>query len=934
MSTSLRLLLVCSLNIVSVMADVATPATKSPPLPDSPIVAEDPDDGKEDSTESAAAAAPRPDPTANKFWQALKLLESKTSAEQATGRKMLQEASDLEYTHAQALLGNCHLAGSHGFPKDVRKAANLFRLAAERGNAYAMVSLGSCLATGTGARRDDAKASVWLTAALAPTADYTRPAPPDGFMRDSDRPGGQVAGELAVDPIHNTQASAHFLLAQIDARQGKALEAQAHYVAAANAGADGQSGIYQAAVEAALNYALGRGIPRDKEKARAMLDQSRRLNARMGVNLIHNYVSLKIVDDFAVADLEESVTEAQAGQQSALQFQIAQSLADKKSKDYNAAEAAQWYELAAENGQVWAMLQLAFMHARGDLGVADPVKAFQWFERAGRGDKPKHYVGVANLAICYQNGLGTARDTEKAQFLFRKHRNADIVCYLGTIGQCPASVVALEEEVSLNQTWAKQKNDAHAQYLLGLRLLGGWGLKPDFNEAVRWFKKSAHANHGGSLNQLGYLYEFNGYAMGESSPAKARKLIIDYYRKGSDAGDLDAMANYANMLVQGDGVFHDTTKAESIYLQCLKIDPEHARSHNNLAAIYADRLRQVINSVDSDSIETNRSLMLKHYEESNRLKFAYAAANLGELYYTGVLVPKDLASAYRHFEDAAEWGLPAAHYSLGFMHEHGEGVPVTYTEAAYHYRLAALEGHIPSLRRLVNFYLTGTGVSLDFDRAAYWLGYMVRLNQFDALPSIADVLLKKGEYEQAVKLLKQLVDLPNPTIAGYAHERLSLCYRAGEGVKKNPKRAEQHLKLAIEMGNGTALATLAHRHMAAGRVAEAIDTFTRAAKTSNQAAFNLGQIYYFGTNVPVDRALAMKYLRQAARDNNRDAQFFLAGTTFNNETDAPTLDEAIALALKAEGLGHPKAADLREKLERRRKVDLSRPEENSRSRSS
>ncbi len=910
------------------------PPPAKPPTPAGATAAPEADETDDDKA-TAVTAGPKPDPAADKFWQAIKLLESKLPADVTAGRAALQESSDLEFSHAQVLLGNCHLSGSYGFAKDPRKAANLFRLAAERGNAFAKVSLGTCYATGTGVKQDNEKAAAWLTAALAADADFSRPTLPANFVKEATASSGsQVAGELANDPVNGSLATAHFLLAQINVRLNKPAEAQTHYVAAATAGPDGRSGIYQAAVEAALNYAFGKGIPRDLAKAREMLDQSRRLNARMGVNLIHNYVSLKIIDDFAVADLEESVTEAGAGQQSVLQYQIAETLADKKSKDYNAAEAAQWYELAAENGQVWAMLQLAFLHAQGALGRPDPVKAFQWFEKAGGGDKPKHYVGVANLAICYQNGLGTPQDTAKAQALFKKHRTVDIVCYLGTIGQCPTAVVTLEDEVALNQLWAKKKNDPHAQYLLGKRYAYGWGLSANLAEAVSWFKKSAQANHGGALCQMGLYYEFNPQAVGAAWSEKRLVTAREYYRKGGEAGDVDAMANYANMLFRGQGIPRDLDKAEAILLQCLKLDPLHARSHSNLGVLYEERLRKVVNTIDAASIQTNRSLMLQHYEESSRLKFAYAALNLGELYYAGALVPQDYRKAYRHFEDAAEWGLPIAHYHLGYMHEYGQGVPITYTEAAYHYRLAALEGHVPSLRRLVGFFLTGTGVSLDFDRAAYWLNYMVRLNQIDALPSIADVLIKKREYEQAVKLLKVLVDLPDPMISGYAHERLSLCYRAGEGVKKNLKTAEKHLKLALEKGNGNALTTLAHRQIEEGKTAEALVSFNRAAATSSQAAFNLGQMYFFGTNVAVDRPQALKFLRRAADNSNSDAQYFLAGLTWNREPDAPGVDEAIALAIKAENLGHPKATILREKLEKRRKEQNSRPEENSRARAS
>lgn len=901
--------------------------------PDLVPAASNQDEGDKDSTKVTES---QPDPSGGKFWEAIKLLESKESAKVAAGRAALQEESDHEYAHAQVLLGNCYLSGSYGFDKDARKAVNLFRLAAERGNAFAKVSLGSCYATGTGVRKDDAKAAEWLTSALTAHADYSRPIPSAEFSKNFERPGSEVAGELASDPVSSSQATAHFLLGQINTRLNKPGEAQTHYVAAATAGPDGRSGIYQAAVEAAVNYAFGKGTPRDPAKANEMLELSRRLGARMGVSLIHNYVSLKIVDEFAVADLEEEVTQAGAGNQSAVQYQIAQTLADKKSKDYNVSEAARWYELAAENGQAWAMISLALIHARGELGRPNPAKAFYWFEKAGAGEKPKHILGTANLAICLRQGLGTTKDESRAATLFKKHQKEDIVCYLGTLGQAPTQPVSNEESLQLNQTWAKDKNDARAQYLLGLRYFTGLGVTVNRDEGFRWLKKAAKAKQADALCMLGWLYQFFPAQYGFHDAAKAARAATESYKAAGEGGSIEGLANYANSLNNGFGVEKDEAAAIAIYEQCLRIDPDHSRSHSNLGAIYnAKLLRAAVAGVSYGTTEWKKQ-MLEHYEASVRLEGSYAAIGLGDLYYEGRFVKQDFGKACAYYEQASETqGNKAdAHFRLGYMHEVGAGVPVTYTEAAYHYRLAALEGHVPALRRLVNFYVTGTGVSLDFDRAVYWLNYMVQLHQADALPTMADVLLKKHDYEHAVKLLNSLADSPDSRIAGHAHERLSLCYRAGQGVEKNLKQAEKHFRIALEMGNGDALAILANRLMAEGQIADALTNFTRAARTSNAAAFSLGQIYFFGTQVTADRQKGLKYLWQAANDSNPAAQYFLAGLTWNNEPNAPTLDDAITLAQKAEKLEFPKADTLREKLENRRKGGTEQLEDNSRARSS
>jgi TPR repeat protein len=185
-----------------------------------------------------------------------------------------------------------------------------------------------------------------------------------------------------------------------------------------------------------------------------------------------------------------------------------------------------------------------------------------------------------------------------------------------------------------------------------------------------------------------------------------------------------------------------------------------------------------------------------------------------------------------------------------------------------------------------------------------------------------------------VRLLNALVDSNNLLISGFACQRLSLCYQTGQGVEKNPKRAEKYFRKALEKGNGDALATLARNQLAAGQISDGIQNLTWAARTSPEAAYNLGQIYFFGTKIAKDRDKAFKFLQQSANQNNSDAQYFLAGLTWNKEAGAPTLDQAISLAQRAENLGHPNAAGLREKLEKRRKAGAEKGEENTGVRSS
>jgi TPR repeat protein len=924
-------LLVLSTALFSTAAEKPKPAPGEQQKPAATAKAKS--DAAEDAPETTAAPT-KIDLGAEKFWQALLLLESKDPAELAQGRALLQVAADLEYPHAQTLLAECLMTGQYGFPKDQRKAANYYRLAAERGNAFAKVSLGQCLFSGNGVRKNREKAAEWLTAALDEKADYSRPIPPPDYLaaiaKQKSASNSTVAGELDRDPVGDCKASAHYLLGVIAATDKKMEQAQKHYVQAANAGLDGRSGIYPAAVQAALNYAFGQGTPRDMAKANDMLAVSRKLTVRSGVRMIHNYAALKVVDDFATGDMEDYLSAEGEKFQTNTQLEIANIFTDKSTKDYNPAEAAKWYELAAENGNAGAMLKLAFLYSGTALGKPDLEKAFAWFEKAGGGNKPKNFLATTNLAICHFNGLGTPKDPEKANALFNKYKKKVFVCYLGTIGQCPTSILTWEQHLKLIETWAKGKKDPQAQYVMGERYRDGWDGKRDINVAIRWFKKAAASNHGAALNALGELHQAIPWVF-EEAPDAGRVNAIECFEKGSEAGDADAMANYASMITQkmGDGVTNE--EAERLYLRCLEIDPDNTQANNNLAVIYEGRAHDSRNANGPE----DTAKMFKYYEAAVGQEFALAARNLGFIYIDGRLAKQDPRKAYRYFEQAAEWGMSDIHYQLGKMHELGFGVPITYSEAAYHYRLAALEGHTPSLRNLIDLYITGKTGAVDFDRAMFWLDRLVKSGDMDALTTVVDIMLVKKEYASAIKLLKLLEENGSYSQVGFACERLSRCYDQGLGVKVNKAKAKKYYERALADNNGDALCRLGIEQIAEGKTAQGVATFEQASNYSSNACFYLGQLYFHGTHVEKDRAKAMKLMRNAAAKNNSDALYFLAGTTLNNIPGAPPLDEAIRLATQAEVVGNEKAKALREKLERRQnKSQENTPEEAARARSS
>lgn len=881
----------------------------------------------EEKPPPAAAAAPAASPAETSFWEALKRFRSSDPEQLKRGRAALEFSADRNYGPALLMQGECYQAGAFGFSRRAGRAADAFQASAETGNGFAMVKYAACLQAGAGVRRNAAEAMKWLKLALEERTSFAQPVPPADFApagavgADGER---GVAGGVGIDQVANARAQAHYLLGLVLQPQQPA-EAQSHFLAAAAAGPAGRDGIPEAAAQAALAYAFGKGIPKDRAKAIEMLNQRRKLTRRVGVWTVNNFAAAKLVDDFAVSQLEDAVSTQADAMTTELQFEIARQLTDRKSKDYNPQEAVQWLELAAESGQPWPKLELGFLYARGDLGQPDPAPAFKWFEQAGSG-KPMHLLGVANTVICLMHGLGTTPDRDRALKLAQSCREADIVCHLATIGQCPAAVVTFEQELALNQTWAEDRKDAQAQCLLAIRYLNGAGVKADLRKAEKWLKRAVKQGNGQACRLLGFLCESKGGELGLYGMA-GRQRAEELYAQGAAVGDDEAACNLAHFYASARVDKADEAKSDALLEQVLKRNPTHARALNNLGASYERRMWRERNRGEQGKAAECLLKAVELYKKSDEAGLNYAANNLGRLYRDGEApLLRDYEKAYGYFLRSAEAGNNDARLALADMLESGQGVPVSMAESAYHLRMAAVEGNTVAMRRLGEYYLFAKGGVQDLDRALFWMQQGAVAGDSWAATQVADILLKQKRHTEAIKLLEAIAARGALFGGGFACERLSVCYWEGTGVNVDKAKAQKLMEQALSWGDGDACVRTANYAIANGREADALRLFKTAAEAGNpDANYALGQMAYFGQHGPKDMPRALECFRKAARKYHPGALYFLAGMTANHDAGAPTLDEAIQMARSAEALGNTKATELREILERRRLKELAAP---------
>lgn len=99
-----------------------------------------------------------------------------------------------------------------------------------------------------------------------------------------------------------------------------------------------------------------------------------------------------------------------------------------------------------------------------------------------------------------------------------------------------------------------EKGDASAQYLLAGMYINGLGIPQDYDRALFWLKKSAEA--GEPAGQAAY-----GAALVLRSDAKEISIGFKYLQNVSDKGDTEAMLDYVNACLKGQGSKKEISRA-------------------------------------------------------------------------------------------------------------------------------------------------------------------------------------------------------------------------------------------------------------------------------------------------------------------------------------------------------------------------------------
>ncbi len=341
---------------------------------------------------------------------------------------------------------------------------------------------------------------------------------------------------------------------------------------------------------------------------------------------------------------------------------------------------------------------------------------------------------------------------------------------------------------------------------------------------------------------------------------------------------------------------------------------------------HGDKVSEYLRIGDMASKQKEDYIALTYYAKASREGSGVASVRIGNFYATGRSVPKSLSSAGKWYLEAADAGDNDAMVSLGEMFLSGNGIERDVKKALTLFCRCAAVGNAKAEFLAAELYFEGAeeGIARDIPLALSLYeksaekGYAPAMDKrsriFAAVAAVYQTgndLLKEERYEEAVKKFTLAAEMGHGGAVcnlGYCYQHglgckknlktamalyqrgildgksvarynLGLCYLKNQGVRFDPRRAEELLygsgmpdaeALITEMKErkkkkeANRLYSLGCVLLRKGESMDALRAFTAAAAAgSRKASAIIGCHYEFGTVTAVDMAAARRWYQKA-----------------------------------------------------------------------
>ena len=723
----------------------------------------------------------------------------------AAAANRFEAAVNAGSTSAYFHLGQCYEYGE-GMSRDISNAIDLYRKGAEAGDAAAQFALGQCYMTGTGVEEDYEAASRLFKASADQGYENAR----EGLALLD-----QLQSGADTEIMQQKLADAEKFIADRNYDAARPLVEECAEVGMPHA---------QALLGDFYRKALA-GYPRDSRKA-----------------------------------LEWYRHGADGGDVDAMVGAAA--ILETDGKDADIAEAARYYEAAAEKGSIEAAYRLGQIYENGRGVGKDETMAFAWYLRAAdAGDA----ISQRLIGAMYESGRGVDTDTDAALEWYRKAAaNGDIAAKKAVERLSAPVSPKTETEDQTDETPGAPLSDEEIVHLIVLS--NKYYDAGNYEAAVDIDRKLTLQKVPRGMNALGWDY-YKGHGVPQDV-ARAFNLFLE----AAEAGEPRAMINLAWCYHDGDGVAQDKTEAMRWF--------KRAADAGWHAGFFA----------------------------------------LGARYSLGDGVEQNDDEAVRLWQKAADLGNPSAYYCLGV--HYAENSDPDYNKAFKLYLNSALLGIGTGAYQVAHMLQNGIGCTSDIDRAIYFYRVAVALEVEEAREALEEldvhVRLSEEERQDATNKASETYSTDRdkageyallPAVMGdpWAAEILALSLAYGSFV--DDRRASEMFRMAAEGGLSASQHNLGWRYeKGIGVDVDPIESaywYAKAAENGNAAAMSCyAWCLTIGFGVKKDYAAARQWYIRAGELNDARAFYNLGVMCERGEGGPIDYEEARRLYRKAADLDY------------------------------
>lgn len=328
----------------------------------------------------------------------------------------------------------------------------------------------------------------------------------------------------------------------------------------------------------------------------------------------------------------------------------------------------------AEKGYVNYQVYVAKMYARGQGTPKNPKKAFEWYSKAAqRGNKEAQSA----LGKMYFRGEGVPQDYRTARkWLEMGAEDGEALVCLGRIYSD-----GLGTERDYNKAIeAFKRADARGtdtKIIIGiLYSLGGFGVEKNFTQAKKWLELAANQKNALAQCALGFVYYEGGHGL-QKDLDKAKQCITKakpVLLQKAAAGNPAALTWLGRICYVGLFQSKDYLKARKYFEASGDAESLH--------------LLGVMTKKGQGGYRKDFKKAMELFRRADAAGSFPAKVSIGELYYLGQGVPKNLCEAKKWFDQGSKNEDPVARFYLGRMYANGECTKPDLNRARAYFQLA------------------------------------------------------------------------------------------------------------------------------------------------------------------------------------------------------------------------------------------------------